>query len=282
MTTELLDLASFQHPNNAAIDWHAVAGAGIAGVIIKITEGTSYVNPWIDRTKNPLGADDIADAQAAGLFVCGYHFLHPSIGGVAQAQYYLANGGNRIKGAWIDAEVTDNQSWQAIETDMQNCHDYLAVNAGKTTGCYLNKTWYAATGIGNWGWYIWLADPSDPAPAYPCVNWQYGMSPVPGIQGQVDRDRWVGDMQTFGAFFGTPAPTPAPTPTPTPTPPPKEVQMASPLHVADNANNEAVEFCYFDQNGHLVQAVWNGTKWLIWDMTNNGAVLSSFPAACTT
>lgn len=236
-THELIDLASFQHPGNAPIDWAQVKAAGIEGVIVKLTEGVSYVNPWIDRSQNPLGADDIADAQAAGLVVSGYHFLHPEIDGVSQAQFCLANGGSRVSGIWIDAEVTDSQTWATIETDMQRCHDYLALQAGKAAGAYVNQTWYAATGIGSWGWYVWLAAPSDSAPPDPCVNWQYGTSTVAGIEGQVDRDRWVGTEDVYRAFFGavastqptpSPEPTPAPTPTPTPEPTPSPTPDPTP------------------------------------------------------
>jgi len=219
MSHELLDLASFQHPNNAPIDWKAVKSSGIAGVIIKITEGTNYVNPWIDRTKNPLGADDIADAQAAGLLVNGYHFFHPGTDKIAQADYYLANGGNRVPGAWLDAEVTDGANWSQIATDLQGCHDYLWTQKSKPTGLYDNVTWTNNLGDEQWNWDIWLADPSNEAPQDARVNWQYGTTTVPGIQGQVDRDRWVADNAKFQQYFGAP-----PTPTPSPAPPANPTQ----------------------------------------------------------
>ena len=54
-----IDVASHQHPDNAPIDWAAVAAAGWAFVIVKATEGVGYVNPFF--------AQDVAGARAAGL-----------------------------------------------------------------------------------------------------------------------------------------------------------------------------------------------------------------------
>lgn len=229
---EIIDVASFQHPSGASIDWTAVAGAGIKGVIVKVTEGTGYVNPY--------AAGDISGAKAAGLVVAGYLFLHPSEDPVAQADYYLANGGAQLAGVALDCEATDGDTWSQVDTAMQECHDHLALVGGKTVLAYLDKSWYEDTGISRWGWYIWLADPSDSSPAYPCELWQYGTSTVNGIQGSVDRDRWVGSQSIFDQFFGvgstpTPEPTPSPSPTPTPTPTPgddvqlPEVAEGSPL-----------------------------------------------------
>lgn len=219
---EILDLASFQHPNNAAIDWAQVKAAGITGVIVKLTEGTGYVNaPW--------GAEDVAGAKAAGVLVAGYLFLHPNEDPVAQAEWYLAHGGADLAGVAVDCEVTDGCSWPQIEVAMQQCHDHLALVGGKTVLAYLNKSWYEATGIGKWGWYLWLADPSDPAPAYPCEVWQYGTSTVAGVPAAADRDRWVGEAAVFDKFFGqAPAPTPAPSPSPAPEPAPAPKPAPSP------------------------------------------------------
>ncbi len=84
-----LDVASWQHPGNATIDWAATRHAGIELATIKATEGspadsTEYTNPWF--------ASDLAAAQAAGLAVAPYHFYlgrHPNTG-VAQADYFIA------------------------------------------------------------------------------------------------------------------------------------------------------------------------------------------------
>jgi len=82
-----VDVASFQHPSNAAIDWAAVAGDGIQFAAIKATEGDYY--------HNPFALTDLADAQAAGLSVIAYAFAIPNGNGsssspVVQADYLLS------------------------------------------------------------------------------------------------------------------------------------------------------------------------------------------------
>jgi len=53
--------------HNGAIDWPAVAAAGIALAFIKATQGDAFVDPRF--------ADNRRDAAAAGIMVVPYHFL---------------------------------------------------------------------------------------------------------------------------------------------------------------------------------------------------------------
>jgi GH25 family lysozyme M1 (1,4-beta-N-acetylmuramidase) len=81
-----IDVAAFQHPGGAAINWTAVAAAGYKFAAVKATEGNYYVNPWA-RT-------DLAAARKAGLYVTAYHFAIPNAGGAAaQARYAVQNAG---------------------------------------------------------------------------------------------------------------------------------------------------------------------------------------------
>jgi len=82
-----VDVASFQHPNGAAITWTKVAAAGIQFAAVKATEGAYYKNPYALR--------DLAHAKAAGLSVMAYAFAIPNGNGssaspVVQADYLLA------------------------------------------------------------------------------------------------------------------------------------------------------------------------------------------------
>ena len=75
-----IDVAAFQHPGGAPINWAAVAAAGYKFAAVKATEGNYYVNPW--------AATDLAAAKKAGLYVAPYHFAIPNAsGGAAQAGY---------------------------------------------------------------------------------------------------------------------------------------------------------------------------------------------------
>ena len=81
-TVEGIDVASFQHPNGAAINWTQVAQAQYKFAFIKATEGSYYVNPYY--------ASDASGAKSAGLFVAPYVFAIPNYsGGALQADYAL-------------------------------------------------------------------------------------------------------------------------------------------------------------------------------------------------
>jgi GH25 family lysozyme M1 (1,4-beta-N-acetylmuramidase) len=81
-----VDVASFQHPGGAAIDWSQVAASGVGFAAVKATEGAYYQNPYALK--------DLAGAQAAGLSVVAYAFAIPNGNGssnspVTQANYLL-------------------------------------------------------------------------------------------------------------------------------------------------------------------------------------------------
>jgi len=56
--------------HNGAIDWPAVAGAGIALAFIKATQGRGFVDPAFERNRNA--------AVNAGILAVPYHFLDTS------------------------------------------------------------------------------------------------------------------------------------------------------------------------------------------------------------
>src|ERR1700693_5459174 len=56
--------------HNGAIDWPAVAAAGIALAFIKATQGVGFVDPAFERNRNA--------AVAAGILTVPYHFLDTS------------------------------------------------------------------------------------------------------------------------------------------------------------------------------------------------------------
>src|ERR1700694_1738144 len=56
--------------HNGAIDWPAVASAGIALAFIKATQGVAFVDPAFERNRS--------GAVKAGVLAVPYHFLDPS------------------------------------------------------------------------------------------------------------------------------------------------------------------------------------------------------------
>ncbi len=93
-----IDVASFQHPNGAAIDWTQVAGAGYRFAAVKATEGNYYSNPYY--------VADTAEAKSAGLYTTGYHFAIPNVSsGVNQADYAVENGSYAGDGHTLPLEL---------------------------------------------------------------------------------------------------------------------------------------------------------------------------------
>ncbi|KAL3476015.1 glycoside hydrolase superfamily [Aspergillus californicus] len=68
------------------VDYEAAYTSGARFVMIKATEGTSYIDPVFNT--------HYTGSTTAGLIRGGYHFAHPdSSSGTAQATYFLAHGG---------------------------------------------------------------------------------------------------------------------------------------------------------------------------------------------
>src|ERR1700722_5352525 len=86
-----VDVADYQHPGGAPIEWSQVAAAGYKFAFIKASEGDYYANPYY--------ASDLANAKAAGLYATGYHFAIPNVSdGASQADYAVGNGGYAADG----------------------------------------------------------------------------------------------------------------------------------------------------------------------------------------
>ncbi len=99
-----VDVAGYQHPGGASINWRKVAKAGIKFAAVKATEGAYY--------RNPFALTDLAEAKAAGLSVMAYAFAIPNGNGssaspVAQADYlvkYLGSAGSTLPPIMLDIE----------------------------------------------------------------------------------------------------------------------------------------------------------------------------------
>ncbi|MCW2692417.1 MAG: hypothetical protein JWM67_1021, partial [Mycobacterium sp.] len=60
------DVASYQHPNGAPINWGQVAGSGQKFAFVKASEGTGYTNPYY--------SGDVAGMAANGIYHGAYHY----------------------------------------------------------------------------------------------------------------------------------------------------------------------------------------------------------------
>ena len=202
-----IDIASFQHPGGAGINWGQVATAE-KFVIVKATESNDYVNGYY--------AGDVAGARGAGLIAGSYHFLAPSsqtgVSGTAQAQYFLAH-----------ASIQPGDLPPMLDVETSSLYNSVLPSVGDVTSWL--STVQSATGmkpiiyigyyvIGDLGTPSALGDyfinvpnysscPSYPD-SYPIANlvmWQKtSTASIPGISGHVDADEFYGDMNALLNF----------------------------------------------------------------------------------
>jgi len=194
-----VDVADYQHPHGAAINWSAVAAAGYKFAFVKATEGDYYVNPYY--------AADLAQAKAAGMYATGYHFAVPNLSsGTSQADYAVRNGDYAADGrtlplaldieynpygaecyglsaaamvSWLSAFVAEAQRLTGQLPIIYTTADWWRTCAGGSTAFGSDPLWVAGYGTGSsppmpGGWANW-------------TFWQFtSHGTVPGITGNVD------------------------------------------------------------------------------------------------
>jgi GH25 family lysozyme M1 (1,4-beta-N-acetylmuramidase) len=204
-----VDVASFQHPSGAAIDWSSMASSGVTFTGVKASEGKYYPNPYYKT--------DAAQAVAAGLYVTPYIFANPypstSDGtAVQQADYgatviksSTAYTNNHMLPVTLDIEpnpyTNSNQCYGLSQSAMQTWISQFMTEIKKDLGTsktpivYTTADWWnACTGNDTaFSTYpLWLASYGVTNPALPAgwnnyTIWQYGQGTVDGISG-IDQD----------------------------------------------------------------------------------------------
>ncbi len=213
-----VDVASYQHPGGAPIDWGAVRAAGHSYAFVKATESTDYTNPWFAR--------DWGGAGAAGLYRGAYHFARPALPistALDQARYFVSRVGSMGGGLdlppVLDLEATGGLGQRDLAEWTRAWLAEVQRLTGKSpilyTGYYF---WRDAVGnpadIGA-AYRLWLPSyPSDPEsttfrPLVPAgwrmwTFWQYRSNgSVPGISGEVDMNRFCCDTGSLAALAGS-------------------------------------------------------------------------------
>lgn len=234
-----LDVSEWQgYQQGTKIDWMAVARAGYSGAAIKATQGTSHVDH--DFVENWAGA------RLAKMNRLAYHFIDPNpfptygnaAGAAAEAMHFLdvvlpyLQAGDMV---CLDVERGDNTSdrlgpyvWEWLQTVYGSLGfwpvTYTARNYIATLSLALvpnirnSPLWLAS-----WPGTAPEVVPVTPQPWQPgdMVLWQWtDEGNVPGINGNVDLDLWVGSPNVlYGKPVDVPSTTP-PEPDPGPATPP--------------------------------------------------------------
>lgn len=192
MTTLLIDLSH----HNQVPNWAALKAGGIAGVILKASEGTSFADPVFPAWR--------AAAHAAGLAVGMYGFADLG-SAAAEAAWFAKVVGGLQPGEFVglDEEVTkagvDPVVWAAQWIDALHG---LGIPVRLL---YINKSFLAAhdwTPIVQRGVQLWLADyDGSPTATAPSGPWRQvelkqftSAGTVPGETGTVDVDALWGAL----------------------------------------------------------------------------------------
>ena len=202
---DFVDVSHWQS-DRGTIDWAEVAKAGILGVIVKATEGTTY--------KDPDFPDNYNGAIVADLKVATYHFLkHGSVD--AQMDHYL----NTVNPAAGERLVIDYEDVNLGYADLKAAVAYLRTHAphceisvygsAKLTDDVRAVGTNAVADMA--GTSAWMARYSSSQPAvatnaWPSwAAWQYSQTgSVPGINGDVDLNTFNGSREACAQWIGPP------------------------------------------------------------------------------
>lgn len=213
-----IDVASYQHPNGAPINWSQVRSAGHSFAFVKATEGTTYTNPWYRR--------DFDGAGAAGLYRGAYHYARPALPlstATAQARYMVSVTGTLGGGAdlplVLDLEETGGLGPSDLAAWARTFLGELERLTGRApiiyVGYYFWRDSVGAPADLASRYRLWLPSyPADPnsttfRPLIPAgfatwAFWQYTSSgSVPGIVGDVDLNRFCCDGSTLAGLAGS-------------------------------------------------------------------------------
>ena len=211
------DVASYQHPYGAKINWRAVARTHKDFAIVKSTEGMSYRNPWFKR--------DYYGSRRAGLVRGSYHFARPGYPlertARNQARYYVDHIGNvstsNTLPPALDLESTGGLSRGALVTWAQLFLLQVRKLTGRTPMIYTYPSFWTgalADPEALARYPLWMASYSGPADDSATL-WQYTAGAhVRGIRGRVDMSVFTEPVEVWEALRDgrNPSPWPAQTP----------------------------------------------------------------------
>ena len=203
-----LDVSNFQ----GHYDWASAKKAipSLAFGIHRLTEGLPASH---DNSPDPFASWNHAQIREQGLIRGAYHFLHPSLSGKAQAEYFVSThaqlGFDASDMLWLDNETSDGLSPAAVAKCAQ---DFMAelkrLRPNSPMGVYtfinFGDSGYNA-GLGQYP--LWLAHPASAAPTAPppwhrWTFWQWG------TRAGTDADAFngtVADLKNWIASFAAPA-----------------------------------------------------------------------------
>ena len=197
MIDAVLDLSHWQ----ARVDFAAVKAAGIAAVVLKATQGMSWVDPaFVARVR---------DASIAGLLVGAYHFCDGSKPAI-QAEHFLRVAGALPVSA-LDIEANSVPGESATPEIGAEIAARVQIATGRAPMIYIGRWGPSGTGAGLPNKILgrsplWLPEYGD-NPVVPAgwrcwTLWQYtAAGTIAGVDGPVDRSRFAGTPGELAAWW---------------------------------------------------------------------------------
>lgn len=194
-----IDVSHYQ----AVIDWQKVKASGIDFVFIKSTELLDSPQ----SAKDPLFDMHWMNAKANGLIRGAYHFFHPSVDAVTQAQLMATVVGKLDADdlpCVVDVEASDNKPAQIILEHLCEFLGAIQALTGKQPIIYGNVSFLNALNLDaeTFGDFpLWIAHPDTlPTLPKPWTVWSFWQNvldngTVPGIDGGMDLDLFNGTRE---------------------------------------------------------------------------------------
>jgi lysozyme len=198
-TVEGIDVSVWQ----GAVDWQSVKNAGITFGIARVSYGTSLDN-WFDDNWNGM--------KSVGLIRGAYQFFLPQQDPIAQAELMISAMGSLGAGDLppvVDVEDTGGQSKATIAAKLKDWCQHVEAATGKKPIIYTGKYfWQDNVASDDFGEYpLWIPNYSFSCPNLPDNYWndwvifQYSSTgSVPGISGNVDRNKFNGTLSDLQAY----------------------------------------------------------------------------------
>jgi len=184
--------------HNATPDWQALKAGGTMAVILKATEGASYVDPTFQSRW--------AAAKDNGLLRSAYHFLRP---GDVNAQ--MARFVDVVQPSATERLVIDYEDADVSFADLERAAKYLLDEGLQTTIYGSNVLVDACKGKTSTilsRTSLWQARYSSNEPKVPTNIWKTwslwqftDKAKVSGIKGAVDGNNWNGHPANLPAWF---------------------------------------------------------------------------------
>ncbi|HEX8708825.1 MAG TPA: GH25 family lysozyme [Pyrinomonadaceae bacterium] len=200
---EGIDVSRYQ----GVIDWPEVARSGCRFAFCKATDGLSRVDPTFELNWPGI--------REAGLLRGAYHFGHPGLDPIRQAEFFVRTVGPLSAGDLplvLDIESDDRKSQPEIARWVSQFVSTITVLSGREPIIYTyTPFWNTHVNLPTLGQLpLWVARYGGREPQMPrgwdrFAFWQYtGEGACAGVRGRVDRNRFNGSEDELRLLAGLP------------------------------------------------------------------------------